>query len=171
MSSEASSGSDGKAGSKSVSKSVSKAGEVDLRVVRVGRAIREIIAQAVIRGLRDVPRGPVTITRVDCQRDFRAAKVFVSIFLPDDLSADKREEKIDSILFAFEDAADELRRQLNDQLRMKHIPHLEFVLDTGVEKMRHVTEVLKGVHLEETAAADGSRRGDAQSDESGSERE
>ncbi|MBK7890941.1 MAG: 30S ribosome-binding factor RbfA [Bdellovibrionales bacterium] len=141
MSSDSSSGS----GRKSTAQSAIKAGEVDLRVVRVGKAIRDIIAQAVIRGLRDVPRGPVTVTRVDCQRDFRAAKVYVSIFLPDDLSADKREEKIDSILFAFEDAADELRRLMNDQLRMKHIPYLEFVLDTGVEKMIHVTEVLKGV--------------------------
>lgn len=141
MSSDSSSGS----GRKSTAQSAIKAGEVDLRVVRVGKAIRDIIAQAVIRGLRDVPRGPVTVTRVDCQRDFRAAKVYISIFLPDDLSADKREEKIDSILFAFEDAADELRRLMNDQLRMKHIPYLEFVLDTGVEKMIHVTEVLKGV--------------------------
>jgi ribosome-binding factor A len=141
VSSDSSSGS----GRKSTAQSAIKAGEVDLRVVRVGKAIRDIIAQAVIRGLRDVPRGPVTVTRVDCQRDFRAAKVYVSIFLPDDLSADKREEKIDSILFAFEDAADELRRLMNDQLRMKHIPYLEFVLDTGVEKMIHVTEVLKGV--------------------------
>lgn len=94
MSSDSSSGS----GRKSTAQSAIKAGEVDLRVVRVGKAIRDIIAQAVIRGLRDVPRGPVTVTRVDCQRDFRAAKVYVSIFLPDDLSADKREEKIDSIL-------------------------------------------------------------------------
>jgi ribosome-binding factor A len=141
VSSDSSSGS----GRKSTAQSAIKAGEVDLRVVRVGKAIRDIIAQAVIRGLRDVPRRPVTVTRVDCQRDFRAAKVYVSIFLPDDLSADKREEKIDSILFAFEDAADELRRLMNDQLRMKHIPYLEFVLDTGVEKMIHVTEVLKGV--------------------------
>lgn len=141
MSSDSSSGS----GRKSTAQSAIKAGEVDLRVVRVGKAIRDIIAQAVIRGLRDVPRGPVTVTRVDCQRDFRAAKVYVSIFLPDDLSVDKREEKIDSILFAFEDAADELRRLMNDQLRMKHIPYLEFVLDTGVKKMIHVTEVLKGV--------------------------
>ncbi len=144
MSSDSSSGS----GRKSTAQSAIKAGEVDLRVVRVGKAIRDIIAQAVIRGLRDVPRGPVTVTRVDCQRDFRAAKVYVSIFLPDDLSADRREEKIDSILFAFEDAADELRRLMNDQLRMKHIPYLEFVLDTGVEKMIHVTEVLKGVRSE-----------------------
>jgi len=144
VSSDSSSGS----GRKSTAQSAIKAGEVDLRVVRVGKAIRDIIAQAVIRGLRDVPRGPVTVTRVDCQRDFRAAKVYVSIFLPDDLSADRREEKIDSILFAFEDAADELRRLMNDQLRMKHIPYLEFVLDTGVEKMIHVTEVLKGVRSE-----------------------
>lgn len=135
-------------GRKSTAQSAIKAGEVDLRVVRVGKAIRDIIAQAVIRGLRDVPRGPVTVTRVDCQRDFRAAKVYVSIFLPDGLSAKTREERVDSILFAFEDAADELRRLMNDQLRMKHIPYLEFVLDTGVEKMMHVTEVLKGARSE-----------------------
>lgn len=118
-------------------------GSDDLRLIRVSQAMRDIIAQAVIRGLRDVPRGPVTITRVDCARDFREAKVHVSIFLPDTLTPAKKDEKIDEILFAFEDAESDLRRELNSQLRLKNIPKLQFVLDTGIEKMMRVNEKLR----------------------------
>ncbi|MDZ4084961.1 MAG: hypothetical protein U1E10_18605, partial [Bdellovibrionales bacterium] len=52
----------------------------DVRVSRVAKTLRDIIANRIIRGLGDVPRGPVTITRVDVTRDFKIAKVYVSIF-------------------------------------------------------------------------------------------
>ncbi|MDX9732213.1 MAG: 30S ribosome-binding factor RbfA [Bdellovibrionales bacterium] len=120
----------------------------DLRVTRVERAIRDIVAGCVTKGLRDVPRGPVTITRVEATRDFKTAKVFVSIFLEDHLSEQEREDKVDRILFAFEDAQSELRRAMNSQMRIKNIPHLEFVLDKGVDKMVRMIELLKAVRPE-----------------------
>ncbi len=112
---------------------------------RVAKAIRDIIANAVLKGLRDVPRGPVTITRVDVTRDFKQAKVFVSIFVPDTKTGREAEDFIDAILFAFEDSTHELNQMVNKQLRLKHTPVFEFVLDTGLEKMARVTEILDGV--------------------------
>lgn len=112
---------------------------------RVAKAIRDIVANAVLKGLRDVPRGPVTITRVDVTRDFKQAKVFVSIFVPDSKTSQEAEDFVDTILFAFEDSTHELNQMVNRQLRLKHTPVFEFVHDTGLEKMARVTEILDGV--------------------------
>lgn len=127
------------------SDSPSKASDTDVRLLKIDKAIRDIIANAVIRGIGDVPRGPVTIIRVETARDFKAATVFVSIFVNDETPKKDREDEIDRILFAFEDAEEELRQAINKQLRMKYIPHLEFVLDTGLEKMGRLTKILDTV--------------------------
>ena len=123
----------------------SKGTDQDLRVSRVAKAIRDIIANAVIRGLRDVPRGPVTVTRVDVTRDFKSAKVYVSIFIPDGASDAQEVEMIDRILSAFESSTRELGNLVNKQLRLKHTPQFEFVHDTGLEKMGRMTEILDGI--------------------------
>ena len=112
---------------------------------RVAKAIRDIIANAVIRGLRDVPRGPVTVTRVDVTRDFKSAKVYVSVFIPDGASESQADELIDRILSAFESSTRELGNLVNKQLRLKHTPQFEFVHDTGLEKMGRMTEILDGI--------------------------
>ena len=95
------------------------------RQQRIASAIREIVAQAIVRGVRDVPRGPITVSRVEVKGDAKAAKVFVSIF----------GAGADEILERLAEAQDEFRRLINSQLRMKNVPRLEFVLDTGLEKM------------------------------------
>ena len=123
----------------------SKGTDQDLRVSRVAKAIRDIVANAVVRGLRDVPRGPVTVTRVDVTRDFKAAKVYVSIFIPDSATERQEDEMIEKILKAFERSSRELVVLVNKQLRLKHVPKFEFVHDTGLEKMGRMTEILDDI--------------------------
>jgi ribosome-binding factor A len=123
----------------------SKGTDQDLRVSRVAKAIRDIIANAVIRGLRDVPRGPVTVTRVDVTRDFKAAKVYVSIFIPDGASERQADELVEKILAAFKSGSRELSGLVNKQMRLKHIPVFEFIHDTGLEKMARMTDILDGI--------------------------
>ena len=50
------------------------------RPARVGEAIREILAQAVTRGLKTPGVGFCTITGVEVTKDLRQAKVFVSVY-------------------------------------------------------------------------------------------
>ncbi len=123
----------------------SKGTDQDLRVSRVAKAIRDIIATAVVRGLRDVPRGPVTVTRVDVTRDFKSAKVYVSIFINDSATEREEEETISRILHAFKNSSRELVTLVNKQLRLKHVPVFEFVHDTGLEKMARLTDILDGI--------------------------
>lgn len=123
----------------------SKGNDHDLRVSRVAKAIRDIIANAVIRGLRDVPRGPVTVTRVDVTRDFKQAKVYVSVFVPDDADARQADELVERVLTAFASSTRELSGLVNKQLRLKHVPVFEFVHDTGLEKMARMANILDGI--------------------------
>jgi ribosome-binding factor A len=131
----------------------SKGTDQDLRVSRVAKAIRDIIATAVVRGLRDVPRGPVTVTRVDVTRDFKSAKVYVSIFIGDNMSERQADEFIDKVLSAFEKSTRELVGLVNKQLRLKHVPVFEFVHDTGLEKMARMTDILDTIRPVKSDAA------------------
>jgi ribosome-binding factor A len=123
----------------------------DVRVSRVAKTLRDIIANRIIRGLGDVPRGPVTITRVDVTRDFKIAKVYVSIFTPDGASEAKKDDMIERIFQALEDSTQELVRDVNKQLRLKNIPKFEFVLDTGLEKMARLSGILDSVRPTESS--------------------
>ena len=87
----------------------------DVRVSRVAKSLRDIIANRITRGLGDVPRGPVTITRVEVTRDFKLAEVYVSVFTPDGASERQKEELIDRVFEALENASQELVRETNKQ--------------------------------------------------------
>jgi ribosome-binding factor A len=119
--------------------------EHDVRMSRVAKSLRDIIANRITRGLGDVPRGPVTITRVEVTRDFKLAKVFVSIFSPEGASHRERDELIDRVFAALESASVELVRETNKQLRLKNTPKFEFVLDTGLQKMARIATLLDSV--------------------------
>lgn len=123
----------------------SKGTDQDLRVSRVAKAIRDIVANAVVRGLGDVPRGPVTVTRVDVTRDFKNAKVYVSVFIGDGVSERAADEKIEAILKAFKSSSRELVSLVNKQLRLKHVPVFEFVHDTGLDKMARLGEIFDDI--------------------------
>lgn len=117
----------------------------DVRVSRVAKSLRDIIANRITRGLGDVPRGPVTITRVEVTRDFKLAEVYVSVFTPDGASERQKEELIDRVFEALENASQELVRETNKQLRLKNTPKFEFVLDTGLQKMARIASILDSV--------------------------
>lgn len=132
----------------------SKGTDQDLRVSRVAKAIRDIIANAVVRGLRDVPRGPVTVTRVDVTRDFKNAKVYVSVFVPDSATERQADEMVQRILEAFDASTRELVGLVNKQLRLKHVPVFEFVHDTGLDKMARMTDILDGIRPKKAASTE-----------------
>lgn len=128
----------------------------DVRVSRVAKSLRDIIANRITRGLGDVPRGPVTITRVEVTRDFKLAKVYVSIFTPDGASERQRDDLIDRVFEALENSSQELVRETNKQLRLKNTPKFEFVLDTGLKKMARIASILDTVKPKPSRSSDSS---------------
>lgn len=94
------------------------------RHVRVGEALREVVAEAIERRVDDPRLGFVTVTAVDAAPDLRTAKVFVSV-LGDAHGA---------TLAALSDAAPLLQREIARHLRIMWTPRLSFIEDTGPEE-------------------------------------
>ena len=106
--------------------------------VVVRKAVQAIIA----RGLAD-PRitGMITVTHVQVSPDRRAARVYCSV-LPADRSS--------SVIHGLKAASRWIGRQLGDQVSMRRVPKLEFVLDESLKKQAHVLGA-----IQEAARRDG----------------
>jgi len=106
---------------------------------RVDEAVREVLGDAVTHDLKDPRVGFVTVTEVRTSADHRQARVFVSVFGTD-------EEKA-ATLEGLASAHGILQTRIARELRMKHTPALQFLLDDTAEKaaklealIEHVTE-------------------------------
>jgi len=94
------------------------------RHVRVGEALREVVAEAIERRVDDPRLGFVTVTAVDTAPDLRSAKVFVSVL----------EQSSEGTLAALADAAPLLQREVARHLRLMWTPRLTFIADFGQER-------------------------------------
>lgn len=91
---------------------------------RINELLREVIAGEVML-LKDPAIGFVTITGVDTAPDLSRALVFYSVMGSDDEQAGTQA--------ALERAAPHVRSQVAGQVRLKHIPRLEFTRDSAIE--------------------------------------
>ncbi len=106
---------------------------------RLGALIEEILSE-LIRQLKD-PRvtGMVSVTRVQVTQDASIARVFISIMGTD-------QERTETMR-AIEHAAGFLRSRLGDQLTIRHVPELQFVLDRSIEEGDKVIQLINRLEI------------------------
>jgi ribosome-binding factor A len=95
------------------------------RMRRVDEAVREVLADAIGRLLKDPRVGFVTVTDVSTSPDLRHAWVYVSVF--------GEPERQAAALDGLTSAHGVLQAEVGRQLRMKRTPMLEFRLDHTTE--------------------------------------
>ncbi|MBX5440883.1 MAG: 30S ribosome-binding factor RbfA [Solirubrobacteraceae bacterium] len=88
---------------------------------RVDEAVRQVVSDAVAHDLKDPRIGFVTVTEVKTSPDLRRARVYVSVL------GDRKART--ASLAGLESAHGFLQKRLSQQLRLKHTPELQFVLD------------------------------------------
>lgn len=109
------------------------------RSTRVGVLIQHEIS-SILRDIRDLNAGLVTVTGVKLTEDLLACKVFYSVFgTEEDKSAAERLLKINT---------KEIRHQLALRLNLRRTPTLEFVYDDSNEKASKVFDILKKIEEE-----------------------
>jgi len=106
---------------------------------RLGALIEEILSE-LIRQLKD-PRvtGMVSVTRVQVTQDASIARVFISVMGTD-------QERTETMR-AIEHAAGFLRSRLGDQLTIRHVPELQFVLDRSIEEGDKVIQLINRLEI------------------------
>lgn len=101
---------------------------------RVGDLIRSELGQLVARQLKDPGIGFLTFTYVRVTRDLQLARIYyLSLANPKGMQEAAR---------ALIRATPFLRRQLSKRLKLKRVPHLEFIYDDSVKRQDRVINIL-----------------------------
>jgi ribosome-binding factor A len=111
------------------------------RPEQVAGTIRQVIADALAREVRDSRVGFVTVTNVLVTNDLSHARVLVSV--PGDDAEKTR------ALQGLQSAAGFLRSRAARALTTRTVPELHFELDKGVEHAARIEELLETIRREE----------------------
>lgn len=107
------------------------------RMRRVDEAVREVLADAIGRLIKDPRIGFVTVTDVSTSPDLRNARVHVSVF--------GEPEAQQAALEGLNSAHGVLQAEVGRQLRMKRTPMLEFQLDHTTERAFKIEALIEDV--------------------------
>jgi ribosome-binding factor A len=105
------------------------------RMTRVSVEMQRELAE-IIRSLKD-PRikGVVSVTSCDVTRDFRHAKVRISVYGVDELAAAE-------CFAAIEAAKGYIRREIGSRMKLRYTPQMHFASDTSIEYGVHMARLL-----------------------------
>lgn len=100
--------------------------------------IREMVAEMLVRELKDPRIGFTTVTRVELTPDLHHARVLVSVL-------GEPEEQYKT-LAGLTSAGPYVRHELSRRLRLRRAPEVVFVLDRGVEASQKIEELLRKIN-------------------------
>jgi ribosome-binding factor A len=110
------------------------------RTDRVADAIREEIAQLLLREIKDPRVGMITLTGVRVSGDLRHARVLFSVL--------GEAERRDEALAGLRSASGYIRAQLARRLNLRVAPEIVFEADTSLEEVERVARLLKGTSVD-----------------------
>lgn len=119
------------------------------RTQRVNQLLKEEISRLLLRDVKDVRIGTVTVTDVQASADLKHARVYVQVPGDDDRKAEA--------LKGLSSAAGFIRSCLGRELRIRRAPQLEFVVDRTQERAARIGQLLAEIEQanEPDASGDG----------------
>lgn len=105
------------------------------RLERVAGAVREVIADLLLREIKDPRIGMITLTRVELTHDLRHGKVYFSSV--GDAAARQR------TLSGLHSAAGFIKAQVARRLQLRYVPELVFVFDASLDNAERLANLLK----------------------------
>lgn len=118
------------------------------RSVRVAERVREALAQALARNLRDPRLADAVITRVEMTDDLQLARVHVRLLaVIDDPEQDRAARK--QLLAGLGAATNVLRKRVGESLDLRRLPELRFFYDEGVDASDRVGALLAEIARDE----------------------
>ncbi len=112
-----------------------------LRVEKVQEAIQHEISNMLLHDVKDPRIQFVTITGVELTDDMSIAKVYVSLYGPD--------EKQEETWKALNKALGFMRSEIAKRIRLRFAPSLILVKDTSMEYSAHIQSILDKIKQEE----------------------
>jgi ribosome-binding factor A len=105
---------------------------------QLGEVIAHELSDLMRTRMKDPRLGFASITGVELSADLRHAKVFVSVM------GDEQEQR--ASMRALGSATGFLRHELAQRLSIRHVPEIEFRLDTSIAQGVHVLDLINQVN-------------------------
>lgn len=105
------------------------------RTLRAAEAIREVVAMAILKDLKDPRIQDVTVTGVEVAGDMKNAKVFVSV------RGNSAKETL--AIKGLQNACGFLQQKCAERIDTRYIPRLHFEIDEGIKNLEAVTRILE----------------------------
>lgn len=112
-----------------------------LRVEKVQQAIQQEISKMLLHDVKDPRIQFVTITGVELTDDLSLAKVYVSMYGP--------EEKQEETWKALNKALGFMRSEIAKRIRLRFAPNLVLTKDKSMEYSAHIQSLLDKIHQED----------------------
>ncbi len=107
------------------------------RAERVGRHIRNTMADILLREVKDPRLKRVTITSVDVSPDLRSAKVYFAT------SGD--EGQIERAMEGFHNARGYIKKLLGQELGLRYMPEIRFYYDDSLDYGARMEELFRSI--------------------------
>jgi ribosome-binding factor A len=104
------------------------------RQQRVGSLLHEALSRLLIQEIQNISKSLITVTRVEVTADLMTARVFLSVYGPDDPQ---------SIIASLEKRTGFFRKALASLVKLKYNPMLFFSLDPTPEYEQRIDELLE----------------------------
>ena len=112
-----------------------------LRVEKVQEAIQHEISNMLLHDVKDPRIQFVTVTGVELTDDLSIAKIYVSLYGPEDKQADTWKGLNKALGF--------MRSEIAKRIRLRFAPNLILVKDTSMEYSAHIQSILDKIKKEE----------------------
>lgn len=108
------------------------------RTAKIDGEIQRLLGEIFLTGIKDPRFSKMTgVMRVNTTPDLKYAKVYVSIY---DTPA-----KVESTMEALASAESFIRAKLNEKIKLRRIPNLEFVHDTSIAYSIEISKLIDEV--------------------------
>jgi ribosome-binding factor A len=112
------------------------------RIERINHLLRQEIADLLTREVNDeaLSLPLISIIDVETSSDLRQAKVYFSVFGDEEVILEAQKHLTRASGF--------LHRNLKDRLNLRHIPHLEFILDRSLARGDRIMRLMRTIEEE-----------------------
>ncbi|MBN2184332.1 MAG: 30S ribosome-binding factor RbfA [Candidatus Krumholzibacteriota bacterium] len=119
---------------------------------RVEETIHQLVAELIVRRVKDPRVENVSIIRVSVSGDYSVAKLYYNIIGGSD--------DLEDVESGLKSARGYIRNKIKKHLRLRVIPELVFIYDSSLDKAMALEEIIEGIHEEEPVKEDDSAEND-----------
>jgi ribosome-binding factor A len=119
---------------------------------RIEETIRQMVAELLMRKVKDPRVSDVSVLRVNISGDYSVAKIYFNLI------GGSEPERISSAEKGLASSRGFMRMHIKKHLRLRVIPELVFIYDASLDRAMHLEEIIEQIHSEEDDDADGEER-------------